>query len=974
MNVKELETYELIEQRYIADVQSEGLILRHKKSGARVVVLSNEDDNKVFYIGFKTPPEDETGVPHIIEHTVLCGSDKFPVKDPFVELVKGSLNTFLNAMTYSDKTVYPVASCNTQDFHNLMDVYLDAVFHPNITKYKEIFMQEGWHYELEEEDAPITINGVVYNEMKGAYSSPERVLADQINKTLFPDNAYSKSSGGNPKYIPTLTYETYLDFYQRYYHPQNSYIYLYGNMDVAERLDWMDREYLSSFERGCVDSEIKKQPAFSEMKYAKTYYPISTEDSEEDQTYLAYNKVVADGLDKELYQAFDVLDYALVSAPGAPIKQALIDAGIGQDVSGGFDSGILQNVFSIIVKNTNLSEQERFVTVIEDTLKKLVENGLDQKALLAGINSSEFRFREADFGSFPKGLLYGLQCLDSWLFCDEKPFMHLECLETFAFLKSQIETGYFEEIIQKYLLENTHGSVVAIVPKKGLLQQEEKELQAQLKEYKESLTKEERAALIRQTAQLKAYQEEPSPEEELQKIPMLTRADMKKEATPFSNEEKSIEKVPVILHDYETNGIDYITLLFEAEDVDACDIPLMGFLRSVLGFVDTASCSYAQLANEINIYTGGITSNLGMYPDVNNIGKQAVKYEIHLKTLGENRQKGLDLVDEIINHSKLTDMKRLRELIAQTKSRMQQNLSDSGHTVAAYRALSNDSVYGWYRDSLQGIRYYQGILALDRQMKEDPQKVVGRLEKLVQKLFAKNRLVISFTAGKKEYEEAIPALKAFLRTLPEESTIGKATRIEFDKKKEAFCDASQIQYVARAGNFWKHGFSYNGYLQILKMVLGYDYLWIHVRVKGGAYGCMNSYTRTGDCFFVSYRDPNLAKTNEVFEKIPEYLRNFNPDERDMTKYIIGTFGSIDTPLYPEGKGSRSMTAYLQNLSFESVQKERQQILTAQPEDIRNLAELVQSVLSEDLFCVIGNENTIKAEAEKFDVVKGLYEE
>ena len=403
-----------IEVRKIADIESMGYILRHKKSGARVCVISNEDDNKVFSIGFRTPPEDETGVPHIIEHTTLCGSDKFPVKDPFIELAKGSLNTFLNAMTYPEKTLYPVASYNERDFKNLMEVYLDAVFHPNITKYKEIFMQEGWHYELESEDAPLTINGVVYNEMKGAYSSPDEVLETAIMESLFPDNTYSKNSGGNPEKIPELTYENYLAFYHKYYHPCNSYIYLYGDMDIEERLTWLDEEYLSHYDANEVEvhSQIQLQKPFDAVVSERRTYPITEDEPEEKHTYLSYNKVVGTVLDRELYQAFSILDYVLVSAPGAPVRQALIDAGIGEDVYGSFEDGMLQPMFSIVAKNADESDQTRFVQIIEETLQKLVKEGLNQDSLLAGINSAEFRFREADYGQFPKGLLYGLQCMD----------------------------------------------------------------------------------------------------------------------------------------------------------------------------------------------------------------------------------------------------------------------------------------------------------------------------------------------------------------------------------------------------------------------------------------------------------------------------------------------------------------------------------------------------------------------------------
>jgi len=380
MKLTDLEAYEILEQCPLRDLKSEGFILRHKKSGARVAVISNDDDNKVFYIGFRTPAEDSTGVPHIIEHTVLCGSDKYPVKDPFVELVKGSLNTFLNAITYPEKTIYPVASCNDIDFQNLMSVYMDAVFHPNIYKHQEIFKQEGWHYELESEDAPVTINGVVYNEMKGAFSSADDVLQREILNSLFPDTTYSNESGGDPEHIPDLTYEDYLDFHRRYYHPCNSYIYLYGNMDVAEKLRWMDEEYLSHYEEIELDSAVKAQKTFEKPVEITKKYPISSAEPEEDNTYLSYNLVVGDILDKKLYLAFDVLDYALLGAPGAPLKQALIDAGIGKDIVGGYDSSTMQPVFSIIAKNANSTDKEKFLETIQNVLKHQVKDGVDSAA------------------------------------------------------------------------------------------------------------------------------------------------------------------------------------------------------------------------------------------------------------------------------------------------------------------------------------------------------------------------------------------------------------------------------------------------------------------------------------------------------------------------------------------------------------------------------------------------------------------
>lgn len=971
MTIHDLAEYEILDEHRVEDVQSDGFILRHKKSGARIAILSNNDDNKVFYIGFRTPPEDETGVPHIIEHTTLCGSKKFPVKDPFIELAKGSLNTFLNAMTYPDKTVYPVASCNDQDFKNLMDVYLDAVFNPNITKYEEIFKQEGWHYELTGKDDELKINGVVYNEMKGAYSSPDEVLSSQIYRSLFPDNTYSKDSGGNPEYIPKLTYEAYLDFYHKYYHPSNSYIYLYGDMDVVERLEWLDKEYLSLYDYKKVNSEINKQPAFDKIKNVEAQYSITMDDSQENKTYLSYNRVVGDTLDEMLYQAFDVLDYALVSSPGAPVKQALIDAGIGDDVYGSYDAGILQPVFSFVAKNANASQADEFESIIESTLKEVVKTGINKEALLAGINSSEFKFREADFGQFPKGLLFGLNCLDSWLFDDMKPFIHLECLGTFAKLRKAVDTDYFEKLIQEYLLDNTHGSSVTVKPKRGLGNEREEALAKELSDYKASLSDEEIKKLIEDTEHLKKYQEEPSSDEDLRKLPMLTRADMKKNAMPFSNIEDELLDVKVVRHDIESNGIDYISFLFDADDFAQSELGYLGFFTNALGLVSTEKYSYTDLANATNIYTGGISTGTASHPDIKDRNNFVFKFEVKLKVLEKNLDKALELMEQMLLTSDFTDTKRLGELVAQIKARLQANLSSSGHLVAAMRSMSSFSRYALYQDELKGIAFYRSICHIEKELSESPKSVSDKLAAIAKKLFARNRMLISFTGNNEAYGNAKPSLEKVIAGFDKMSAIGNQAEVHFNTAKEAFIDASQIQYVAKTGDFICEGYEYTGALRLLRIILSYDYLWINVRVKGGAYGCMNTFLRSGESYFVSYRDPNLSDTLDVYDRIPEYIKSFSPDERDMTKYIIGTFSALDTPMNPEAKGSRSLSAYLEGITYEQIQKERNEILNAQPEDIRRLADLVEAVLKKDSICVIGNENMIKESAGLFENVEKL---
>jgi len=975
LKIEDLKAFELLEEKSLDDVHATGYRFLHKKSKAKISIISNDDENKVFYIGFRTPPADSTGVAHIIEHSVLCGSKKFPVKDPFVELVKGSLNTFLNAITYSDKTVYPVASCNDKDFQNLMDVYLDAVFHPNIYEKEEIFKQEGWHYELNDKQEPITINGVVYNEMKGAFSSPEGVLDRMILNSLFPDNAYKNESGGDPQCIPDLTYDNFLKFHQTYYHPSNSYIYLYGNMDIAEKLDYLDRAYLSEYEAFDVDSEIKLQKPFEKPKEMLEKYSIASNESMVDNTYLSYNMVIATSLDKELYLAFDVLDYALLNAPGAPIKKALLDAGIGKDIMGSYDASTYQPIFSVVSKNANLAEKEKFVETIRTVLKDQVKNKINRKSLLAGINSAEFKYREADFGQFPKGLIYGLQCFDSWLYDENKPFLHLEALDTFKFLKEQIDTGYFEKLIETYMLNNHHVSIVVIEPQRGLSVEKDKKLEEKLEDYKNALSEVELETLIHGTKALRMYQEEPSAKEDMDKIPMLERSDMKKKATPFINEEICCEDTLILHHDVFTNGIYYLGMLFDITDFSEEEVVYLGMLKAVLGYMDTNTYAYSDLANEINLYTGGISSSLSIYPNIKETDKYQIKYEIHTKMLYENLDRTLALIQGILQSTKVEDEKRLHEILSQIKSRLQMSLSSAGHSTSATRAMSGFSVVSKFNDLTGGIALYRVVASYEEHFNEKKEELTGTLKKLIKKIFTKQNLMVNLTSdrdGLLVFEEKLSSFRQSLYENQTSNQKAQTRKFSLEKKKEGFLDASLVQYVSRAGNFVKEGYSYTGLLKILKVILSYDYLWINVRVKGGAYGCMSGFSRIGDTYFTSYRDPNLSETNDIYNKIPEYLRNFKADEHEMTKYIIGTMSDMDIPLNPLAKGLRSMTAYLNKITFEDVQKERDEVLNATEADIIQLSGLIKAVLAQEYFCVIGNEDVVKENKGMFDTLENLF--
>lgn len=970
MTIEQLEAYELIQKEQIPELNSAGYLLRHKKTGARVALLENEDENKVFTIGFRTPPSDSTGVPHIMEHSVLCGSEEYPVKDPFVELVKGSLNTFLNAMTYPDKTVYPVASCNDQDFQNLMHVYLDAVFHPNICQEERIFRQEGWHYELESEEEPVIYNGVVYNEMKGAFSSPEDMLDREIMTTLYPDTPYFHESGGDPKHIPELTYEDFLAFHKKFYHPSNSYIYLYGNMDMAEKLAWIDEHYLGRYEYLEVDSTIGKQKAFDSPKERVVDYPISAGESVKNQAYLSYSAVVGDSLDPELYLAFQVLEYVLLSAPGAPLKQALLDAGIGKDILSSYENGIAQPYFSIIAKHADMEQKDAFVDTIRKTLTGIVENGFDKKALRAGLNFYEFRYREADFGNYPKGLMYGLQMFDSWLYDETKPFLHLIALENFAVLKSRMDSRYFEGLVKTWLLDNTHTALLILRPVPGLEAQEGERVAQALQEYKESLGADEVKELIKSTQELKAYQDEPSSPEDLRKIPMLKREDIKRKVRPFVNQELCVDGTALLHQDIFTNGISYIRLLFDAERLPSSLIPYMGILKHVLGFMDTENYSYGELFNEINCHTGGIGPAVNLYGNMREREKYCVMFELKTKVLSEKTDFAFAMMREILHRTKLTDKKRLYEIIAQLKSRLQMYLTSSGHSAAAMRAMAGFSASAQLNDRMTGIAFYQVIEELERNFEERSDDLIRKLSQVMQHVLRPECLTVSCTSGQEGIEAVkreIPALKKALYTTP---------LVEWDEQeeeklqvqKEGIMTPSAVQYVARAG----HISAYTGAYRILKVILSYDYLWIQIRVKGGAYGCMSGFGIYGDSYLVSYRDPNLKQTNEVFEKTADYVEQFDADERDMTRYIIGTISELDTPLTPAAEGSRSMSAWLTHTTEEDLQKIRDEVLDAAPADIRALAGGIRELLAEESFCAIGNENHIEKEKELFDQTFRLF--
>lgn len=976
--VKIPEAYELINGEWVEEVNSFVLTLRHKLSHARVLIFSNEDENKVFNIGFRTPPKDATGVPHIIEHTVLCGSKNFPAKDPFVELVKGSLNTYLNATTYPDKTMYPVASCNDKDFQNLMHVYMDAVFYPNIYQYQEIFRQEGWHYELESREGDITYNGVVYNEMKGAYSSEESVLERFIMNSLFPDNTYGQESGGDPRCIPELTYEEYLDFHKKYYHPVNSYICLYGNMDIEERLEFMDKNYLSAFPAISVDSVIPLQKPFTERKDLTKAYAVAKDADCTEKTYYAYATAMDITLNQEVCRAFELLAYVLVEMPGAPLKQALLDAGIGSDIDVDFCDILRQSYFAITTKNAKKGQREQFYQIIRQTLEKLAKEGVDRKALEAAINGIEFREREADFGSFPKGLLYSIRTFKTWLYDDEQPYAALSYSKYYDFLREQLKTDYYEQLIRKYLLDNPHAVLVEMVPEPGLAAKAEEETAEKLRKYKESLSEQELDELIANTKALKEYQETPTPKEILEKIPMLRREDIGKKVQPFYNEEREIAGVKTIHHNIDTNDIIYLRFFFDMQELQDY-VPQISFLSTLLGYMDTKKHTYTEFDTETNFYTGGISSDVDIYCQNHDSDSYQLKFEVRTKVLRSQLKAALELMAEMMFETVFDDKKHLREVVAEGRSRLKVRLLSSGHQVAAGRTTACFSKSAWLNDYSVGIGYYSYLAQLDEHFEEEEKKLVKGCRALLAKMLCREGLLVSVTGNEKAYAALEKELPVFLE---------KLRAFEAEAKEEAFCDElerfvpaphtvqeafttpAEIQYVAAGGSF--ADIPHNaGALRVVKHLLNYDYLWNEVRVKGGAYGVACQFNREKEGFFTSYRDPKLSATLDVYKGAAQYLENYTAEEREITKTIIGTISGMDTPLTPNMKGRRSISAYFTGMRLEELQEERDQVLHCSQEDIRSLAPVIKAVAGEGNICVIGNEQKIEQEKELFEEVHSL---
>jgi Zn-dependent M16 (insulinase) family peptidase len=961
--------FRLEEEQKIDEINSLARTFYHEKSGARLLYLQSDDDNKVFSITFRTPPKDSTGVAHIVEHSVLCGSRKFPMKEPFVELVKGSLNTYLNAMTFPDKTMYPVASRNNKDFRNLMDVYLDAVFYPNIYNCPETLMQEGWHYELEDKLAEITYKGVVYNEMKGVFSSPDAILEKRNFESLFPDTAYGVESGGDPEFITDLTQEQFIDFHKKYYHPSNAYLFLYGDLDILDNLRFLDEEYLNNFDKIQVNSQIALQPAFVEKVEKVFEYSIAPSESTADKTFLSRNFVLGKATNSEICLAFQILEYLLLETPAAPLRNALIEAEIGKDVVGTFVKSILQPTFGIVINGTNEIEKAKFVQVVDEELKRLVTEGIDKKLIEACINIFEFTLREANYGTRPKGLVYNIKCMDSWLY-DASPFIHLGYEADLEKIRSALTTNYFEQLIEECLLNNEHQSLVILKPKCGLSEEKDKEVRQSLAQYKASLSDAEIDKLVEQTLRLKELQEKPDSPEALATIPLLTRKDIEVKSEELLLLKKQELGVPVLLHPLRTNAIAYVNMYFDTTRVPQQYLPYMYLLSEILGKVSTEQYDYSELSNEININTGGIVFDVAVFTENANDSVYLPKFIIKGKSLVERLPQLLKLMQEMIAHSRFDTAKRMKELVQEIKSNWDMNLFRRGQQLATNRVLSYFSPIAKYNEEGM-LAFYDFVAALEKDFMTKSEEICKNLETVAKYIFAKENLLVSVTVEEENYKKFQEAFMGFHACLASTSVKPAVYHFENAQYNEGLMTTGKVQYVVKGANFRKLGYSYHGSLKVLETILRYDYLWTRVRVQGGAYGGFARFERNGNMVLGSYRDPNLKETLAVYDETGRYLRNFSVDQREMTKYVIGTMSQLDTPLTPSQKGERSANNYIRNISQSMIQQERDEILATQPEDIRKLAELMDVAMKRNYLCVLGNEQKIKENSNLFQNVMNI---
>lgn len=943
--------------RDVPSIQSTAYIFSHEKTGARLLKLANNDDNKVFSIAFRTPPFDDSGLPHILEHSVLTGSRKYPTKEPFVELLKSSLNTFLNAMTFPDKTMYPVASKNHKDFLNLMDVYLDAVFFPNIYTNPFTLMQEGWHYEFDQ-NGRLGISGVVYNEMKGAFSSPERILFSKIQKLLYPGTCYAFESGGEPEAIPTLSQEKFLDFHRTCYHPSNSYIYLYGDGAIEKELELIGG-YLADFSKIENVPQIVPQPPFDRPVDTVCEYPISKNEDARERSYLAFATCSGQATDPITYLGYEIVRHLLAGTSASPLKKALLKANLGKDVLAYAEMEILQPFLCTVVKNTEPERKEKFLSIIRETLEDMVKKGIDRELIEASLNYTEFQLREAEHPNIPRGLLLHFISMSSWLYCDD-PLLHLDFAPTLEKIRASVDNKFFENFIEQHILSTPHAAIVTMIPKPGLAEEREENEEKRLGAVLEKLPEDEKRRIAETAEELRRRQSTPDSPEAIAALPCLALSDINPRTDIINLETLAESGGTILFPDIATNSIAYAHCYFDMRFLDEKYLPYAGLLSGVLGKIRTRRRSYEDLARLINLYTGGIDCYTESFSFQGNNAEFSSRLIIRGKALEQKVAYLADLLSEIILESDFTDRERIREIVKEMKSRYEMSLTDRGHMVTTKRLFSYFSPVDFYDDRISGLSFYKFLCALEKKLEGSFDEIIEGLETARNLIIQRSGLLVTITADEECRKTARGHFSGLMQKLPpSQPRISQAAFSPQALNEALLLGQSMVQFVAKGSNFLSKGASYRGELHVLASILRLDYLWNRVRVQGGAYGAIVTLQRNGNIAFASYRDPRLVETIDVYKNAAAYLRSFHADTKEMTRYIIGTISTLDRHLTPREKGEKAARMHLCGITYDMLQKERDEVLSCDAAKIRAFAELVESIMQDDYLCVLGNELTLR---------------
>lgn len=963
---QQISGFRLIEERSVPETDSLGRLFIHEKSGARLLQLANNDSNKVFGIGFRTPSENSTGVAHILEHSVLNGSRKYRTKEPFMDLLRSSLSTFLNAMTFSDKTIYPVASQNDKDFDHLMDVYLDAVFHPAIYETKEIFLQEGWHYHIEKPEDDLTYRGVVYNEMRGALSSADAQVTDQILSCLYPDTIYGKESGGDPYEIPSLSYEAFLDFHRRLYHPSNSYIFIYGDGDIEHFLSHIDAEYLSHYDKEEVDSSISWQDAFAKTQEVEVTYSVAPDADTTDKDFLAY--AVSLGTRKAPADIFveEVLSEVLVDSQAGPVKNALLAAGIGEDVSA-FSNDGLQIPFGIIAKETDAAKRDDFVRIVEDTLRGLVRDGIDKDLLTAAVNKMEYALREAE-GYTTRGIIYYINAFETWLY-DGDPFEALSYNDTLSALRANIASDYYERYIEERILNNPHKVILTARPQPGLNDEKDAAIAEKLAAYKASLSEAEVAALVDETQRLLARQNSEDSAEAKATIPHLERDDVTGSFPVIPCNEETIAGVTVLHHPLFTAGIDYTDMLLSLDHIDVDDLPYLSLLTSLIGAVDTENYSYSALSTAEYLTSGGIRITSRAIQDYHNPDVFTHKLLVSSKTLSPEDTAGfLNLAWEQLTKSDFSDKKRFREVVQMLKNQIQMGIFQQGHTVVAGRVTAYHSAFSRFNEYLNGLDFLFFLQDLDNHFDERFDAVRARVEDLYAKLLTRKGMIVSVTGSDESYAAIRPLLAEWLERLPDVDYPHADWQVPVEVLNEGIQSSANVQYVAKGADLRALGVTYSGVMEVLSNLLTNDYLYNNIRAKGGAYGQGIRFSRNGSVSCYSYRDPNLENTIAVYDGMADWLENLELDEASLTNVIIGVMNRFNPVMTARAQGSWSLTSRINGAKREDIVQAQEEALAATVDDLRAYAPALRQAMAENHLCVLGGSERVKQAGALFEHV------